>query len=134
MALALALLLATPTAAAEPSAGEREAARTLLLAGREKRRHGQNKEALADFEKAHAIMHVPTTGLDLGRTQEALGLLVEARSSYLESARFPVQANEPTSFKRAREEAKTRADALGARLATLTVTAPGAEQARIDEV
>lgn len=130
---ALALLLATSVAAAEPTAAERETARTLLLSGREKKKNGQHKEALADFEKAHAIMHVPTTGLDLGKTQESMGLLVEARATFLESARFPPQPNEPTAFKRARDEAKGRADAITPRLATLTVTVPAGAKVKLDE-
>ncbi|MBX3231947.1 MAG: hypothetical protein KIT84_12275 [Labilithrix sp.] len=130
---ALAILVVTSAAAAEPTAAERETARTLLLSGREKKKNGQHKEALADFEKAHAIMHVPTTGLDLGKTQESLGLLVEARATFLESARFPPQANEPTAFKRAREEAKSRADAITPRLATLTVTVPAGAKVKLDD-
>jgi len=130
---ALAMVVCTSTAAAEPTAAERETARTLLLSGREKKKNGQNKEALADFERAHAIMHVPTTGLDLGKTQESMGLLVEARATFLESARFPPQANEPTAFKRAREEAKSRADAITPRLATLTVKVPDGAKVKLDE-
>lgn len=133
LALALGLLLAAPTAAAaEPTPPEREAARTLLLSGREKRKRGQLEEALADFEKAHAIMRVPTTGLDLGKAQQALGLLVEARTTFLEAARHPAQANESRAFKRARKEAKQLADEIAPRLATLTVSAPSGAQVKID--
>jgi hypothetical protein len=130
MAVVLAL---TGTAAAEPTAAEKETARTLLLSGREKRKNGQNKEALADFEKAHAIMHVPTTGLDLGKTQEALGLLVEARQTYLEAVHAPKQPNESPAFERARQDAKKLADAISPRLATLTVTVPKDAKVKIDD-
>lgn len=133
LAGALAIVFCTSVAVAEPTAAERETARTLLLSGREKKKNGQNKEALADFEKAHAIMHVPTTGLDLGKTQESMGLLVEARATFLESARFPPQSNEPVAFKRAREEAKSRADAITPRLATLTVNVPSGAKVKLDE-
>ena len=127
------VLTLTGTAMAEPTAAEKETARTLLLSGREKRKAGQNKEALADFEKAHAIMHVPTTGLDLGKTQEALGLLVEARQTYLEASRVPKQANEAAAFENARREAKKLADGISPRLATLTVTVPKDAKVKIDE-
>lgn len=130
MAMVVAL---TGTAAADPTAAEKETARTLLLSGREKRKNGQNKEALADFEKAHAIMHVPTTGLDLGKTQEALGLLVEARQTYLEASRFPKQSNESPAFENARREAKKLADGISPRLATLTVSVPKDAKVKIDE-
>lgn len=127
------VLTMTGTAAAEPTAAEKETARTLLLSGREKRKNGQNKEALADFERAHAIMHVPTTGLDLGKTQEALGLLVEARQTYLEASRFPKLANEAAAFDRARQDAKKLADGISPRLATLTVSVSKDAKVKIDE-
>jgi hypothetical protein len=123
----------TGTAFADPTPAERETARTLLLSGREKRKTGNNKEALSDFEKAHAIMHVPTTGLDLGKTQEALGMLVEARATYLESSRYPKQANESPAFQHARDEAKKLADAITPRLATLTVSVPKDAKVKIDD-
>ena len=131
-ALAIVVTL-TGTAAADPTATEKETARTLLLSGRDKRKAGQNKEALADFEKAHAIMHVPTTGLDLGKTQEALGLLVEARQTYLEASRYPVQKNEAPAFENARREAKKLADGITPRLASLTVSVPKDAKVKIDE-
>ena len=132
---ALALLVAVSgtasTALAEPTAAEKETARTLLLSGREKRKAGKDKEALADFEKAHAIMHVPTTALDLGKTQEALGMLVEARQTYLEASRAPKQSNE--AFERARQDAKKLADAIAPRLASLTVSVPKDAKVKIDD-
>ena len=131
-ALALGLVLGASAAAAEPSLPEREAARTLLLSGREKRKQGQLGEALADFEKAHAIMRVPTTGLDLGKAQQELGLLVEARTSFLEAARHPVKRNESRAFKRARKEAKQLAEEIVPRLVTLTVSVPSGAQVTID--
>jgi hypothetical protein len=131
--LALGLVVAASSAAAEPTPPEREAARTLLLSGREKRKNGQLNDALADFEKAHAIMRVPTTGLDLGKAQMELGLLVEARATLLEAARHPVRANESRAFKRARKEAKQLADEIAPKLATLTVSAPSGAQVKIDD-
>src|SRR5262245_14039060 len=112
LVLGFALLALTRTAAADASATERETARTLLLSGREKRSAGDLHGALVDFEHANGIMHVPTTGLELGRTQAALGLLVEARATLLEAARHPAEDGEPRAFTRARKEAKELADAL----------------------
>jgi len=119
--------------AAEPTATERETARTLLFSGREKRKNGQLKEALADFEKAHNIMKVPTTGLDLGRAQKDLGMFVEARATLLEQARSPEKAGEPVAFKRARKEAKQLADEIAPRLATLTLSVSAGAKVRIDD-
>ena len=114
--------LAEPTAV---SAAEKETARELIATGREKRHAGQLREALADFEKAHAIMRVPTTAFEVGKTQAALGLLVEARATLLEAARHAPVAGEPDAFKRARRDAKQLSDSLAPRLATLTLTVRG---------
>lgn len=133
-ALALGWVLSTASAAAaEPTPPEREAARTLLLSGREKRKNGQLMGALEDFERAHAIMRVPTTGLDLGKTQQELGLLVEARTTFLEAARHPAKANESRAFKRARKEAKQLADEIAPRLATLTISVSAEARVKLDD-
>lgn len=133
VALVAIALFNASSAAAEPSASERETARTLLFSGRDKRKSGQLKEALADFEKAHAIMGVPTTGLDLGRTQKDLGMFVEARATLLEAARFPEKAGEPLPFKRARKEAKQLADEIAPHLATLTISVPSGAKVTMDD-
>ncbi len=112
----------------------RETARTLVFSGREKRKEGRLAEALADFQKAHDIMRVPTTALDLGKTQEALGLLVEARTTYLEATRFPERRNEPAAFRDARAEAEDRAEAIVPRLATLTISVADGARLTLDGV
>ena len=131
--LALGLVLTTRSASAEPTAPERETARTLLLSGREKRKNGQLMGALEDFEKAHAIMRVPTTGLDLGKAQQELGMLVEARATFLEAVRYPAQASESRAFKRARKEAKQLADEIAPKLGTLTIAVPNEAQVKLDD-
>lgn len=131
LALALSVLVARDARA--QSALERETARTLLLSGREKRKSGHHQEALADFERAHSIMHVPTTALDLGKEQMTLGLLVEAHATFLEAVHHPHKANEPRAFGRARREAKTLAEELGPRLANLTiVVSPAGAAVKLD--
>ena len=60
---------------------DRETARTLMQQGRELTAKGDLKEALKRFKGADDIMHVPTTGLEVARTQAPLGLLVEARDT-----------------------------------------------------
>lgn len=129
--VALALVLTAPSAFAEPTPAERETARTLLLSGRDKKKAGKMKEALADFERANGIMHVPTTALDLGKAQEAMGLLIEARASFLEAARFPSTADASAAFKKASKEAKSLAESITPRLATLTVNVPTSSSAKV---
>lgn len=110
---------------AEPNASEKETARSLIASGREKRHAGDQQGALEDFQRAHAIMGVPTTALELGRTQEKLGMLVEARATLLEGVRYPVHASEPEAFKKARREARQLAESIAPRLATVTLALNG---------
>ncbi|HTU62558.1 MAG TPA: hypothetical protein VMF89_29055, partial [Polyangiales bacterium] len=76
-------------AAAEPGASERETARALMTEGDKLRAAGDLRAALTRYQAAHAIVHAPTTGLDLARVQAQLGLLVEARSTASEVIHHP---------------------------------------------
>lgn len=131
--LTLALALGTTAAYANPTAVERETARTLLLSGREKKKNGNLKGALSDFEKAHRIMGVPTTALDLGKAQRDLGLLVEARTSFLEAVQYAERPNEPQAFTRARREAKGLAEELAPRLGSVTIEASSGATVKMDD-
>jgi hypothetical protein len=133
LCLVFALLTFALAAHAEPSASERETARTLVLSGRAKRKAGHLREALADFERAHGIMHVPTTGLDLGKAQVALGMLVEGRATLLESAHYPATPGEPHAFTKARQEARQLAEEVAPRLATLTISVRAGAKVKIDD-
>lgn len=134
IALLVVLSVVSARAWAEPTAPERETARTLVISGRQKRAEGHVSEALADFERAHAIMHVPTTALELGSTQEKAGKLVDARATLLESLRKPPQPGEPEAYRRARIAAKKLADEIAPRLATLTIEVPEGTTVRLDDV
>jgi hypothetical protein len=108
-------LLVQP-AAADPSAPERETARALMTDGDRLRAAGDLRAALTRYQAAHAIVHAPTTGLDLARVQAQLGLLVEARSTASEVIHHPVAPNEPAVFSSARREATTLANELESRV------------------
>src|SRR5262245_1107365 len=86
---AAALLSPAAALAAEPSAADRETARTLVIDGRKKFGAGDYEGARKAFQAAHEIMGVPTTALDLAKALEKLGKLVEARTVALEVARMP---------------------------------------------
>lgn len=111
----------TSVASAAPSAADKETARGLMAQGRAARQKGDVQAALKAFEAADAIMHVPTTGLELARSQEAAGLLVEARDTALRVMRSPEQPGEPAPFKRAREEAAALNSEIEARIPSLTI-------------
>lgn len=138
-AVALLLLLAgvgvqSAVRAAEPTAADRETARSLLLDGREKLRAGDAKGALEAFQAAHAIMGVPTTGLDLARAQAALGDLVGARATALGVAAMAAAPNEPEAFTYARGEARALAEELAARIPSLLIRVTGLPAGTTPEV
>lgn len=116
---ALAIALAPAIGLAEPTAAEKETARSLMKEGRTRREKGDHKAALDAFQGADNIMKVPTTGLEVGRSQTDLGLLVEARDTFLRISRIPEQAGEPPAFKEARAEAVALAAKLEERIPTL---------------
>jgi hypothetical protein len=124
--LVVAAVLAFATrSSAEPSAVEKETARSLMADGRAYRERGDLQGALRAFAAADAIMHVPTTELELARAQAALGLLVEARDSALRAMRSPTNSADPAPFKRARAAASALSDELGSRIPSITVTLEG---------
>ena len=126
-ALATAGVLPTmPLHAGEPSAANKETARAWVLEGREKRKAGDLKGALERFRAAHGIMNVPTTGLEVGRTEAELGMLLEARDTLLAVTRLPVKNDEPAVFGHARADASELADAIVARIPTLSIVLKGA--------
>ncbi|WP_156338644.1 hypothetical protein [Chondromyces crocatus] len=111
--------------AAEPTASDKERARSLLLDGRAKLEAGDAQAAVKAFEAAHAIMGVPTTGLDLARGLAALGRLIEARAVALEVTKKPPVAKEPAAFTHARGEAASFAEALAGRIPSLVIEVSG---------
>ncbi|MDI1476403.1 hypothetical protein [Polyangium sp. y55x31] len=123
--LLAATLFATTPAQAAPSEADRVAARTLLVEGRRKLEAGDAKGALEFFQKAHAIMHVPTTGLDLAKAHAELGQLVEARAAVLEVTQMPAMPGEPAAFTTARNQAKEALEALDERIPSLILRVSG---------
>ena len=124
-ALVLALALASPARAAEPTAADRETARHLMKLGDEKYAAKDYKAALRSYESAHAIMGVPTTGLAVAKARVGLGELVEARDLLLELGRASRAADEPAAFEQARTEAASLAKALDARIPSLVIGLKG---------
>jgi hypothetical protein len=118
--LAFALAFAG-NALAEPTAADKETARGLMAEGRADRDRGDLAGAVNAFAAADAIMHVPTTGLELARTLAATGKLVEARETALRVTRVPERDNEPAPFKVARQGATSLDAELAARIPSLTI-------------
>jgi hypothetical protein len=108
----------------EPTAADKATARAAMNDGRSSRAKGNLDAALKSFTAADALMHVPTTGLEVGRTLEALGRLVEARAAYRRVAAITVGAGEPTPFREALLTACALDAELEARIPTLTFVVP----------
>jgi len=118
--VALALLSST-AAYAEPSASDKDTARALMGAANKAFADGDFKSALESFRGADAIMGLPTTGLGVMRTEEKLGLLVEARDKALEIGRIPAKPDEAPPDQDARKEAATLAASIEPKIASITV-------------
>lgn len=131
-ALLASVSLLASVASAQPTASDKETARSLLLDGRAKMDAKDFAAALKAFQGAHAIMNVPTTGLALAKAQAALGQLVEARETALSVTRLPVEKNESPAFADARGEAQTLAAALAPRIPGLTLVVIGPDLKDVD--
>jgi hypothetical protein len=124
LVLALAMALAS-RAHAEPSAADRETARALMDEADRKLEGHDLEGALKDYRAAHAIMGVPTTGIEVARTHALLGRLLEALDAALAVVRIPAAPGEPTAFARARADAATLASDIEARIPSLRVDVIG---------
>jgi len=119
--LVIAALACAWPAQADPSAADKETARGLMNEGRADRDKGDLKGAVKAFAAADALMHVPTTGIELAKAQVAVGQLVEARDTALRVTRIPEKPNEPAPFKAARDAAAQLNEDLGTRIPALTI-------------
>lgn len=130
---ALLVLCAARSASAQTEEA-RDQARALMDQGDELVDKKLLAEALAAYQKAHAIMGVPTTGIEVARMLASLGRLVEARRQSSEVAKLPVAPDEPTAFADARREAEELDRSLEARLPRLTVEVAAGVRIYIDGV
>jgi hypothetical protein len=119
---------------AEPSAADKETARSLVKVGKDKLAAGDRASALEAFRQAHAIMRVPTTGLLVGEAYEQLGKLLEANDAYTQVTLIPVQKGEAAAFDKARARARERIDAIKERIPSLLVTAEAHDGKPLEDV
>lgn len=130
--LSIAAVLAFSSAAqAAPSAAERETARRLMDEGKARLKANEVARAIEAFQKAHDIMHVPTTGMALARAHLAAGHLVEARDAALEVGRIPHEPGDPAVFDTARKHAKELDAQLKPRIPTVRIKVKGGTPARV---
>lgn len=122
-------MVAIPTARAqprpEPSAAERETARSLLDRGQDKQGRGDLDGAIEDYRAAHAIMGVPSTAAFLAEAQLLRGRLIDALDTASSVERMPVVPGEPPQFTDARLRARRIAEDALRRTPTLHLTVLG---------
>ena len=131
------LFTANAAVAAEPSPADKETARALMTEGRQKRDTSDLQAALKAFRAADSIMHVPTTAIEVAKTEALAGLLLEARDHALTLARSKAQPGEPGPFADARTAAQQLANELDVRIPSVRFTLTGAKEdaeIRIDDV
>jgi hypothetical protein len=114
-----------PVAARQVTPADRETARALMDEGDGKIGKGDLRGALDAYLAADKIMGVPTTGLEVGKTQARLGLLLEARDSLLRVTRYPQSAEEPQAYARARADAAELAAQVAGRIPSLQIDVTG---------
>ncbi len=117
---------------AEPSAADKETARSLLLDGRARMEAKDYAAALKAFQGADAIMHVPTTGIAVARAHAALGHLIEARETALAVSRTSAEPGESPAFADARAEAADLAARLAPRIPSVTVIVTGVDPSLVE--
>ncbi|MBX3226467.1 MAG: hypothetical protein KIT84_32600 [Labilithrix sp.] len=119
--VAAGISLCSSVASAEPTAQEKEHARDLMAEGRDRRDRNDLAGALDSFKQADAIMHVPTTGYEVARTQQMLGQLVEARATVDAIAKLPASPTDPAPFTEARAKAEALAKELDRQIPQLKI-------------
>lgn len=125
LVLALGLVVSRTTWAAPPASQDRERARALMDAGDARFEAKQYAAALEQYRAADEIMGVPTTGIEVGRTLERLGLLLEAREVLRRVSEFPQRADEPRPFSSARQRADRLLGDIAPRIPRVTLEVSG---------
>jgi hypothetical protein len=132
--LAIAVAASVPSGVAlaqEPSAVDIAQARDLFNEGLKLREQGDAKGALEKLKAANRLAQTPIVGLELGRTYEQLGDLVEARETFLSIGRIAQSASETARSAKARAEAERLARELRPRIPTLIVQITGATASEV---
>jgi len=124
-------LLWVGTSWAEPSAADRATARSLAGEGYQALQNKDYATATDRFSRADALVHAPTLMIDWARSLVGLGKLVEAQERYEQIVREGVDAKAPKSWHRALADAGTELAQLKPRLAWITISVSGNEDAHV---
>jgi len=124
-------LLWVGTASAEPTPADRATARELASEGYWALQDKRYADAADRFRRADTLVHAPTLTLDWARSLVGLGQFVEAQERYELIIREGVDPKAPPSWKRAMHNAKAELAALKPRLAWVTITVKGSNDAQV---
>ena len=125
------VLLCSGSALADPSAADRATARSLAGEGYQALQTKDYSAAADRFGRADALVHAPTLMIDWARALVGLGKFVEAQERYEQIIREGVDAKAPKSWQKALSDAGTELAALKPRLAWVTITVSGSNEARV---
>jgi hypothetical protein len=135
--LAVSLVLGNRTASAQPvDDAARAAVRQLAYDGGRAFDAGDYASAVEDFERAYAVLKVPSIGVWSGRSLEKVGRLVAASERYQQVLLLPLPPLEPAVHLKAQADARAYRDALLPRLGYLTIAVvpelPAGASVRVD--
>ena len=124
-------LLWVSTGFAEPTAADRATARSLAGEGYQALQDKDYATAADRFRRADTLIHAPTLMIDWARSLVGLGKLVEAQERYEQIVREGVDAKSPRSWQRALKDAVNELAQLKPRLAWLTISVSGSDEAHV---
>ncbi|HWZ91670.1 MAG TPA: hypothetical protein VNW92_22565 [Polyangiaceae bacterium] len=127
----MAALLCAGSAFAEPSAADRATARALAGEGYQALQTKDYGTAADRFSRADSLVHAPTLMIDWARSLVGLGKFVEAQERYEQILREGVDAKSPKSWQKALTDAGVELAALKPRLAWVTISVSGSNEARV---
>lgn len=125
LSLSMSVVGVSGVAFAAPTQAEKDEARTAMQEGRDKRDANDLQGALTAFQKAHKIMNVPSTGIEVAKTLVALGQLREAFDVANSVTHLPANPNEPAPFAQARVDAQKMVDDLTRKIPAVTLKING---------
>ena len=105
-----------------------------MIRGLDQRKSGALKEALESFRAANEIMHVPSTAVEVARTQRSLGHWLAARDTAQAALRLPARPSEPAPFKEARAEMSALVEDVNVRAPSVVIVLTGAPAGAIAAV
>ena len=116
---------------ADPSAADRATARALAGEGYQALQSKDYATAADRFSRADALVHAPTLMIDWARSLVGLGKLVEAQERYEQILREGIEPKAPKSWQRALTDAGTELAQLKPRLAWITISVSGSDDAQV---